>query len=232
MFNKTTLKHIGFIMDGNGRWATGKGMTRSQGHKAGFTALKDFIKVLVEDSELEQASFYCFSTENWNRPALEVKFLMNLFREFIESSLKELTQHNIQVNIKGDLSEKSPFDNDLRLKLIELNEKQLENPKLVVNLCINYGGRDEIVRATKALVLKDIEITEENLGKEILKTDLPLDLIVRTSGEQRLSNFLLWQSAYAEFIFTDYHWPDMNAERYFNLKDNYYARERRFGAMN
>lgn len=231
MAEKTSLKHVGFIMDGNGRWATAKGLTRSQGHKAGFESLKNFIKVLAEDEELKQASFYCFSTENWKRPALEVKFLMNLFREIVNSSLKELMDNNIQIQIKGDLSKNSPFDDDLLVKLNAVNNNQLENPRLVVNLCMNYGGRDEIVRATTSLIKQGVEVSEESLEKEILKDDLPLDLVVRTSGEQRLSNFLLWQSAYAEFLFTDYHWPDMNAEKYLEIKDNYYGRDRRFGKL-
>tara|TARA_Y100001960_G_scaffold331436_1_gene428423 strand:+ start:6296 stop:7000 length:705 start_codon:yes stop_codon:yes gene_type:complete len=231
MADKSTLKHIGFIMDGNGRWATSRGLTRSQGHKEGFNALKNFIKVLAEDEELEQASFYCFSTENWKRPALEVKFLMTLFREMVDSAIKELLEHNIQINIKGDLSDKSPFDEDLRIKLNAINNNQLENPRFTVNLCMNYGGRDEIVRATQSLIAKGLEVTEESLEKEILQSDLPLDLVVRTSGEQRLSNFLLWQSAYAEFLFTEYHWPDMDAEKFGEIKDSYYQRDRRFGGV-
>lgn len=231
MSDKSTLKHIGFIMDGNGRWATGKGLSRSHGHKAGFNALKELIKILAEDKDLEQASFYCFSTENWKRPALEVKFLMSLFKEVVDNSLKELMSNDIQINIKGDLSKNSPFDEDLRIKLNAINNNQLENPKFTVNLCMNYGGRDEIIRATQSLISKNIEITEEALEKEILQNDLPLDLIVRTSGEQRLSNFLLWQSAYAEFLFTDYHWPDINAEKFYEIKDSYYQRDRRFGGV-
>jgi undecaprenyl diphosphate synthase len=231
MSKKITLKHIGFIMDGNGRWAESKGLSRSQGHKEGFKALKSFIKTLAEDESLEQASFYCFSTENWNRPALEVKFLMSLFKDTLDSSLKELYDSNIQINIKGDLSENSRFDKDLRLKLNEINKNKLDKPILTVNLCINYGGKDEIANAAKNLAENNQEITVESLEKEILKTDLPLDLIVRTSGEQRLSNFLLWQSAYSEFIFTNYHWPDINAAKYIEIKEEYYHRNRRFGGL-
>jgi len=225
------LNHIGFIMDGNGRWATSRGLTRTQGHKEGLKALENLIKVLAEDSSVKQASFYCFSTENWSRPALEVKTIMGLLKDFLQNDIQKLWENSIEVKIKGDLSEKSPFDNNLRSLLLAVNDKKLEEPKLIVNLCINYGGRDEIIRATKTLIAKGLEVTEENLESEILQADLPLDLVVRTSGEQRLSNFLLWQSAYAEFIFTDYHWPDINAEKYAELKDSFFNRDRRFGKV-
>lgn len=231
MSSKAKLKHIGFIMDGNGRWAKAKGMARSAGHKEGFLILKNFINSLTNDCDLKQVSFYCFSTENWKRPVLEVKFLMSLFKDVVENHLKELEESNIQVNIKGDLSKNTPFDENLREKLILVNNKKLENPRLTVNFCINYGGRDEIVRAINELNSKNIAVTEDSLNKQIIQNDLPVDLIVRTSGEQRLSNFLLWQSAYSEFLFVDYHWPDMNIERYNEIKNLYYNRERRFGSV-
>lgn len=231
MSNRAKLKHIGFIMDGNGRWAKAKGMTRSLGHKEGFLVLKNFIKSLAENGELKQVSFYCFSTENWQRPALEVKYLMSLFRDVVENQLKELEQNNIQVNIKGDLSKNTPFDDDIRDALIYANTKKLNKPSLVVNFCINYGGRDEIIRAINELNSKNITVTEDSLNKQIMQDDLPVDLIVRTSGEQRLSNFLLWQSAYSEFLFVDYNWPDMNMEKYEEIKKLYYNRERRFGSV-
>jgi undecaprenyl diphosphate synthase len=231
MSDTNILKHIGFIMDGNGRWAKARGLARTQGHKEGLKALENLIKVLAEDKDLQQASFYCFSTENWARPALEVKTIMGLLKDFLETDLQELYVKNIEVKIQGDLSEKSPFDDQLRALLNKVNETKLEKPTLTVNLCINYGGRDEIIRATNVLISKNIAVTEENLNAEILGADLPLDLIVRTSGENRLSNFLLWQSAYAEFIFTNYHWPDINAEKFAEIKEDFFNRERRFGKV-
>lgn len=228
---KTDLKHIGFIMDGNGRWAKAKGLTRPEGHQKGSQALQDLIKVLAEDDEIEQVSIYAFSTENWNRPALEVQGLMKLFKKFATDYLEEMVKNSIEVRILGDLSESSPFSKDLRQALLNVNDIDIQNPKLRLNLCINYGGRDEIVRATNTLIQRNEEITDETLTKEILKDDLPLDLVVRTSGEQRISGFLLWQCAYAEFLFVDYHWPDIDAEKFAQIKDSFKHRDRRFGAI-
>lgn len=226
-----TLKHVGFIMDGNGRWATNQGLNRIDGHKEGLKSLENLIRILAEDIDLKQASFYCFSTENWNRPALEVKAIMHLLKEFILKDIEKLWSENIEIRIKGDLSENSPFDEDLRNMLISINEKKIDNPKLIINLCINYGGQDEIVRATNSLINKNEAITVRSLNKEILDCDLDLDLIVRTSGENRLSNFLLWQSAYAEILFVDYHWPEINYDKYSDIKEDFYDRERRFGKV-
>lgn len=226
-----TLKHVGFIMDGNGRWATNQGLNRIDGHKEGLKSLENLIRILAEDIDLKQASFYCFSTENWNRPALEVKAIMHLLKEFILKDIEKLWSENIEIRIKGDLSENSPFDEDLRNMLISINEKKIDNPKLIINLCINYGGQDEIVRATNSLINKNEAITVRSLNKEILDGDLDLDLIVRTSGENRLSNFLLWQSAYAEILFVDYHWPEINYDKYSDIKEDFYDRERRFGKV-
>lgn len=228
---KTDLKHIGFIMDGNGRWAKAKGMTRSQGHQHGAKALEKMIKVLAEDKEIEQVSIYAFSTENWNRPRLEVQGLMQLFKKLASEDIKELIENKVQVRILGDLSKTSPFSEDLRRDFLNINETNIENPILKLNLCINYGGRDEIVRATNSLFEKGIEVTQDSLNEEILNGDLPLDLVVRTSGEQRISGFLLWQCTYAEFLFVDYHWPDMDAEKLEKIKDAYHNRDRRFGAI-
>ncbi|MCP4354500.1 MAG: di-trans,poly-cis-decaprenylcistransferase [Proteobacteria bacterium] len=229
--SKTELKHIGFIMDGNGRWAQARGMKRTEGHKQGSKALENIIKVLKKDDILEQVSIYCFSTENWARPIAEVKAIMDILKNFMINDVQKLMEDGVAVNILGDLSEGSPFTDDLREMMLDVNERSVKNPALKINLCINYGGREEIVRATNNLITKNIEVTEDSLTKEILNGDLPLDLVVRTSGEQRLSNFLLWQSAYAELLFVGYHWPDMNAEKYDEIKDLYYKRDRRFGKI-
>jgi len=229
--SKTELKHIGFIMDGNGRWAKARGMKRTEGHKQGSKALENIIKVLKADEILEQVSIYCFSTENWNRPITEVKAIMDMLKDFIKNDVQKLMEDGVEVNILGNLSEDSPFSDELRQMLLDVNKKNVQNPDLRINLCINYGGREEIVRATNNLISKNIEVTEETLTKEILNGDLPLDLVVRTSGEQRLSNFLLWQSAYAELLFVDYHWPEMDSDKYETIKDLYYKRDRRFGKI-
>lgn len=231
MVKESKLKHVGFIMDGNGRWAVEKGLTRLEGHKQGLKALEKLIKVVAEDEDLLQVSFYCFSTENWDRPAVEVKAIMALLKDFLVNGIYEFWDKGIEVRINGNLSEDSPFDDDIRELLVNVNNKRLANPKLIVSLCINYGGHDQIVRATNALINKHEEVTIKSLNKEILGDDYDLDLIVRTSGEQRLSNFLLWQSAYSEILFVDYHWPDMDADKFKEVKDQFASRDRRFGKL-
>jgi undecaprenyl diphosphate synthase len=231
MVKESKLKHIGFIMDGNGRWAVEKGLTRLEGHKQGLKALEKLIKVVAEDKDLLQVSFYCFSTENWDRPAVEVKAIMALLKDFLVNGIYDFWDKGIEVRINGNLSENSPFDDDIRELLVNVNNKRLANPKLIVSLCINYGGHDQIVRATNSLINKNEEVTIKSLNKEILGDDYDLDLIVRTSGEQRLSNFLLWQSAYSEILFVDYHWPDMDADKFKEIKDQFASRDRRFGKL-
>jgi undecaprenyl diphosphate synthase len=231
MVKESKLKHIGFIMDGNGRWAVEKGLTRLEGHKQGLKALENLIKVVAEDKDLMQVSFYCFSTENWDRPAVEVKAIMALLKDFLVNGIYEFWDKGIEVRINGNLSEDSPFDDDIRELLVNVNNKRLANPKLIVSLCINYGGHDQIVRATNSLINKNEEVTIKSLNKEILGNDYDLDLIVRTSGEQRLSNFLLWQSAYSEILFVDYHWPDMDADKFKEVKEQFANRDRRFGKL-
>lgn len=231
MVRKSKLKHVGFIMDGNGRWAIEKGLTRLEGHKQGLKALEKLINAVADDKDLMQVSFYCFSTENWDRPAVEVKAIMSLLKDFLVNGIYDFWDKGIEVRINGNLSEDSPFDDDIRELLVNVNNKRLTNPKLIVSLCINYGGHDQIVRATNSLINKNEEVTIKSLNKEILGNDYDLDLIVRTSGEQRLSNFLLWQSAYSEILFVDYHWPDMDADKFKEVKKQFANRDRRFGKL-
>lgn len=231
MVRKSKLKHVGFIMDGNGRWAIEKGLTRLEGHKQGLKALEKLINAVADDKDLMQVSFYCFSTENWDRPAVEVKAIMALLKDFLVNGIYDFWDKGIEVRINGNLSEDSPFDDDIRELLVNVNNKRLTNPKLIVSLCINYGGHDQIVRATNSLINKNEEVTIKSLNKEILGNDYDLDLIVRTSGEQRLSNFLLWQSAYSEILFVDYHWPDMDADKFKEVKKQFANRDRRFGKL-
>jgi undecaprenyl diphosphate synthase len=231
MVKESKLKHVGFIMDGNGRWAVDKGLTRLDGHKQGLKALDRLINVVSEDKDLMQVSFYCFSTENWDRPAVEVKAIMALLKDFLMNGIYDFWDKNIEVRINGNLSEDSPFDEDVRELLVNVNNKRLKNPKLIVSLCINYGGHDQIVRATNKLISQGQEVTIKSLNKEILGSDYELDLIVRTSGEQRLSNFLLWQSAYSEILFVDYHWPEIDEDKFKEIKDQFANRDRRFGKL-
>lgn len=230
VLNKEALpKHIGFIIDGNGRWAKERGLTRSMGHKAGMLALKEAIKNSFELG-IKFVSIYGFSTENWNRPKDEVNFLFNLFREFIKSDFNEIEGKNARLNIMGDYTK---FPDDLVKEIEKALEETKNNDGFVLNLGINYGGRDEIVRAVNNIINSGVkEITKENFNDYLYTKGLPdPDFIVRTSGEQRISNFMLWQNAYSEFYFPKTYWPDFNKKELIKSLLNYQQRNRRFGAI-
>lgn len=230
VLNKEALpKHIGFIIDGNGRWAKERGLTRSMGHKAGMLALKEAIKNSFELG-IKFVSIYGFSTENWNRPKDEVNFLFNLFREFIKSDFNEVEGKNARLNIMGDYTK---FPDDLVKEIEKALEETKNNDGFVLNLGINYGGRDEIIRAVNNIINSGVkEITKENFNDYLYTKGLPdPDFIVRTSGEQRISNFMLWQNAYSEFYFPKTYWPDFNKKELIKSLLNYQQRNRRFGAI-
>ena len=220
--------HIGYIIDGNGRWAKERGKSRSYGHKQGFIALKKIIKASFEMG-IKYVSIYAFSTENWNRPKDEVDYLMKILRDYISSKGFLNDFKNIKLNIMGDYT-KFPKDlTDACKKAIE----DTKNNDYVLNLGINYGGRDEILQAVNKI--KDNEsgdITAEIFEKYLYTAGQPSpDFIIRTSGEQRLSNFMLWQCAYAEFYFPKTYWPDFDKDELIKALEEYSKRDRRFGAI-
>lgn len=228
-------KHIGIIMDGNGRWAKAKGLPRSAGHKAGVETIRD---VLVECNDLgvKYLTIYAFSSENWKRPKDEVNTLMSLLVQYLRKELNEIHKEKVVIKTLGDLSALP----ELCVKEIEdAKEKTKDNTGLVFNIALNYGGRDEIIHAVKKLY-KDVEsgkVKEEEINKEIFEQYLYTagmpdpDIIIRTSGEQRLSNFLPWQSTYSEFWFTDINWPDFKKDTLRKAIYDYQNRERRFGGV-
>lgn len=221
--------HVGFIIDGNGRWAKERGLTRSMGHKAGFKTLKKTTKECFFKYNIKHVSVYAFSTENWNRPKKEVDYLMNIFRNYLtEDFVSEYPE--VKVNIMGDLDR---FDDELKTKAVSLMEKTKDNYKYVLNLGINYSGQDEIVMAVNKIIHKKIENVDRKIIEENLYTagQPPVDLLVRTSGEMRLSNFMLWQLSYAEFYFPKVHWPDFNSKELFLALKEFENRDRRFGAI-
>ena len=228
-------QHIAFIMDGNGRWAKRKGMPRLVGHNAGTETLKKIVK---ESKRLgiPYITFYAFSTENWKRPSDEVNGLMNILVKFIQSEIQEIHSNHIKINILGDIDRLPAY---AREQVDFATQLTKDNAEMHFNIALNYGGRDEIIQAVKKIVIDvqnqkiDIEQIDENLFPAYLYTNgMPdPDLLIRTSGEVRLSNFLLWQLAYSELTFVNVFWPDFDEMAYQKAISDYQNRNRRFGAI-
>jgi undecaprenyl diphosphate synthase len=219
-------RHVAIIMDGNGRWAKKRRLPRALGHQRGVEAVRRVVKGAREFG-LEALTIYAFSTENWRRPEDEVSDLMTLMKRFILSDLEEIAQAGVKLKIIGDYKAFKP-------DVVELIERAIartaQNTGTILAVALNYGSQDEIARAARAVVAQGGEITPESIAAHLDTADLPpLDLLIRTSGEVRLSNFLLWQSAYAELLFTDVLWPDFGAEHLKQAMDNFATRDRRYG---
>lgn len=234
-----TLRHIAFIMDGNGRWAKKRLLPRSMGHRAGVKRIKEVITACYEDYGIHTASLYCFSTENWNRPESEIKTLFRLLKTFFEEEIDYFKKKEVKIRVLGFLDDPR-IPEDTRKTILEAVEDTKDCSKYVFNVLFNYGSRQEIVQAAKNLAIKakkgeiDPEkITVEDFGSELFtgKEDSDIDLLIRTSGEERLSNCLLYQIAYAEFIFTDTYWPDFDKKELAKCIEIYKHRNRRFGAI-
>lgn len=228
-------RHIAIIMDGNGRWAKKRSLPRTAGHAAGMRRVREVIRA-VDELGVRVLTLYSFSTENWKRPKKEVEYLMKLPIKFLESDLQELIDRNVKVQMLGDLN---AIPELTRSALIEFVEKTKENTGLILNFAINYGSRDEILIAIQQLV-EDIqsgkvdhsEINENLFNQYLLTRGLPdPDLVIRTSGEIRISNFLLWQIAYSELWFTDVLWPDFSKKLLYEAIDSFQKRSRRYGAV-
>ncbi|MDC3017903.1 isoprenyl transferase [Paracoccaceae bacterium] len=227
--------HVGFILDGNGRWAANKSLPRSIGHKKGAENVEDILKS-CKDLEISHVTLYAFSTENWSRPVFEIKALMKLFHYYLKKKLTKLYQENVKVVIIGDVR---PFPKVIKDYIKNLEELTKNNDGMLLNLAMNYGGRSEIVRATKGIVkaVSDGAISIEDLDEQLFaqylytKKQKDPDLIIRTAGEKRLSNFLLWQSAYSELYFVDKNWPDFNRTDLIDALDHYKSRKRKYGSL-
>jgi undecaprenyl diphosphate synthase len=228
---KNIPRHVAIIMDGNGRWAKSRGLPRLAGHHAGVENLRRVIEGCVEDG-VQVLTIYAFSTENWERPEDEVKGLMLILEDVIDRELGELHRNGVQLRHIGRLEGLSPL---LQKKVAQAMALTRENRKLVLNIAFNYGGRDELVRAIKNMIHDGVamEAVDEALIEKYLYTaGVPdPDLVIRTSGEQRGSNFLIWQSAYAEWYFPPVFWPDFNKEELRKALWEYSARDRRFGGV-
>ena len=227
--------HIAIIMDGNGRWGIKKGFSRSYGHNKGVSVLKNILK-LSKNWGVKVLTVYAFSTENWARPTKEVDFLLNLFEKVLQKEIDELDRESVKINFIGDLS---PFPENLKIMIHE-SEKITENNKnFTLNICINYGGRQELVRVARELAKKSVsgEITPEQINEKLFESELLTkdfndpDLLIRTSGENRVSNFLLWQLAYSEIYITKVLWPEFNENEFLKAIIDYQSRNRRFGGI-
>ena len=220
--------HIAIILDGNGRWAQKKGLPRNFGHKQGVETL---IKIsrYCSDIGVKNLTVYAFSTENWNRPKEEVEYLMNLLKEYFQGLDKNLRKRNIKLKVIGERTNLSKELLDI-INFVEENSKY--NTGMILNIAFNYGGKDEIVNAVKSMMNDKVIISKENIDKYLYTNESGnVDLLIRTSGEQRISNFLLWQIAYAEFYFTKVHWPDFSKKELNKAIEAYQNRDRRFGGL-
>jgi len=233
--DKKPVRHVAIIMDGNGRWAHGRGLKRADGHREGVEAARRAVQA-AGDLGVTYLTLYSFSTENWRRPAGEIRDLMGLLRKFIAVDLPELAKEGVRVRILGD---RNALDAGLRALVEKAERETAKNDRFFLQIAFNYGGRDELVRAAKLIAqkvvsgeLKAKEIDEEKITGMLDTGGVPdPDLVVRTSGEKRVSNFLIWQAAYAEYVFVDDHWPDFNKEIFEQALDEYRGRGRRYGGI-
>lgn len=228
-------KHIGIIMDGNGRWAKNQGKIRSLGHKAGMDTVINIVEHANEIG-LDYLTLYAFSTENWKRPKDEVSFLMNLLIQYIKNQLERLNASRVKINVLGDYSY---IPDKARIEVEKAIQTTALNNGMVLNIALNYGGRDEIINACKSIasLVKDGELEIENIDSEMFQTYLYTasqpdpDLIIRTGSEMRLSNFLTYQSVYSELYFSDILWPDFSEENLDEAIQDFLNRKRRFGGL-
>ena len=228
-------QHIAIILDGNGRWAKAKGMPRNYGHAQGS---KNVERICEEAWRMgiKYLTVYAFSTENWSRPKSEVDALMGLLRNYMKTCLKTAAKNDMKVRVIGDMH---PLDEDIKARILELEEATVNNGGLNFTIALNYGSRDEITRAVRKLAADcaDGKVEPEQIDEKVFESYLDThgipdpDLLIRTSGEQRLSNYLLWQLAYSEFYFTDVHWPDFTKEELVKAIEEYNHRKRRFGGV-
>ena len=226
-------KHLAIIMDGNGRWAKQKGLLRALGHESGTKSVRTTVEVCAKLG-IQNLTLYAFSTENWNRPKLEVETLMRLLVHSLKNELKTLQENNIRLNTIGNTT---LLPKSIQNELNEVIEKTKNNSQTILTLALSYGSREEIINVVKNIsnkvknnIISPNDIDESIINEHLYTHNLPdVDLVIRTSGEHRISNFLLWQIAYAEFYFTDVLWPDFTDEHLYEAIISYQKRERRFG---
>lgn len=235
MTDNHNVEHIAIIMDGNGRWAKRQGLPRSMGHKKGAEIVKEIAKAANEKG-VKFLTLYAFSTENWGRPKDEVDTLMSLLRQYLKTDLSELKKNNIRIRFIG---ERNMLDADIVQNMHRLERETQDNTGMCLCLAISYGARQEILQATQKLAalvkngdLSESDVDIQNFSAMLYTHEMPdPDIVIRTSGEQRISNFLLWQAAYAEFFFTKTLWPDFSAQELDDIIEQFKSRERRYGKI-
>jgi len=228
-------QHVAIIMDGNGRWAQKRGLPRTFGHRAGVESLRDIVKTASEIN-IKALTAYAFSTENWKRPTDEVNLLMSLLSDYLDKEIDELDENNVQIRFIGKTDE---LASGLQHKIEKAQTRTASNSGLVLNLAVNYGGRAEIMRAVQIIAkqvergeITSAEITEATINKNLYTNNLPdPDLLIRPSGDFRISNFLLWQLAYTEFWLTNIYWPDFKPKDLIQAVFDYQQRDRRYGGL-
>ncbi len=224
-------QHVAIILDGNGRWAKSKGMPRNYGHTMGAKNVEVILRA-ADELGIKYVTMYAFSTENWNRPQSEVDALMKLLSSYLKNCVKTARKNNMRVRVIGDISRLEP---EFQKRIRDLEEESAKNTGLNFQIAINYGSRDEMIRAMRRMAEDHVspeEITEERFASYLDTHDIPdPDLLIRTSGEQRLSNYLMWQMAYSEFYFTDVPWPDFTPEELRKAVEDYTGRDRRYGKI-
>src|SRR5690349_11054626 len=227
--------HIGVIMDGNGRWAKARGKPRTEGHVAGVKALRQLVESCINYG-VDYLTVFSFSSENWTRPKDEISFIFGLLRRFVASDLEKLHRNNVRVKIIGS---REGLDDSLRRLIAEVEATTAMNTGLKLQVAFNYGGKAEIADAVRRIAslvaagrLKAEDITEDTIGRALYTAGMPdPDIVIRTSGEQRISNFMLWQSAYSELVFVDENWPDFNEQTFVRVLEEFSGRDRRFGGV-
>ncbi|WDZ78144.1 isoprenyl transferase [Ensifer adhaerens] len=235
LISTTVPEHVAIIMDGNGRWANARGLPRTMGHRKGVETVRDAVKTAAQLG-IRYLTLFAFSSENWSRPEPEVSDLMGLLKTFIRRDLADLHRENVRIRVIGD---RSNLRGDILPLLIEAEETTRANTGVTLVIAFNYGARDELARAMRRLAvevaegrLRPEDINQERIAASLDTADIPdPDLIIRTSGEERLSNFLLWQGAYSELIFVPELWPDFTRETFLAALEKYACRERRFGGL-
>lgn len=224
------LDHIAIIMDGNGRWATNKGLKRIEGHKKGIETFEKIVENTIEFN-IPYLTVYAFSTENWKRPKLEVNAILNMFQHYLITKKEYMNNQGVKLNILG---KRDNLPTKLLNIITEVEKYTRNNKKLTLNIAFNYGAREEIIHAINGILSEKYDSVDENIFNKYLYTkDIPdPDLVIRTSNEYRISNFLLWQIAYSEIYISDVNWPDFNKDEYKKAIENYRNRNRRYGGIN
>ncbi len=221
------LNHVAIIMDGNGRWGLKNKNSRNSGHKEGLKTVEKIIKISIKE-KIPFLTLFAFSTENWKRPSSEISFLMNLLENFLKKKIKDFQKNNIKLKIIGE----KKFSNKLNILLKKSENLTKKNTKLQINLALNYGSKKEIVNAIKNIKKKKLEINEKNISKSLYTKNIPdPDLLIRTGGKQRLSNFLLWQVSYSEIFFSKKLWPNFNEKDYLKIIYEFRKIQRNFGKI-